>query len=212
MPTGPKPVSPVRRLSAARLNEYRESFRIFDRDGSGAINVRELKALMASVHQMCSDEELEQMIKTVDSDGSGEIEFSEFLLLVSQRLAADSENARADEARSVGGISRQFVRSMRDHAESSWSRAVAAETRKLPMRRALVAIRRGSKLKSVLAFVLFYSACAHATRSHEPVHRLDISLLLRLKGDLLRDYTMTFARWKWPFARVPRHCTLDGAA
>ena len=37
VPVGPKPVSPVRRLSAARLNEYRESFRIFDRDGSGTI-------------------------------------------------------------------------------------------------------------------------------------------------------------------------------
>ena len=63
----------MRRLSAARLNEYREAFRIFDKDGSGAISTRELKALMASVDQMCGDDEVEQMLQSVDADKSGEM-------------------------------------------------------------------------------------------------------------------------------------------
>ena len=154
--------SPLRRLSSARLNEYRDAFRTFDKDASGAINTRELKALMASVDQICSDEEIEQMIASVDLDGSGEMEFSEFLLLMSQRSVLDPDDENDEVELTVQNISRRFKRSVRDDSDdgSMWSRAIKQDTRELPMRRALTSIRRGSKLKSFLAFIIFYFSCA----------------------------------------------------
>ena len=170
---------------------------MFDKDGSGAINVRELKALMVSVNLMCSDEEVEMMIKSVDLDGSGEIEFSEFLLLVSQRRAAEANDHDFEERLTAEGISHRFIRAVRNQVDSTWSRAVAAEERQLPMRKALTAIRRGSKLKSMLAFILFYLACTRMPARRRACLRADAHLELSAIALFLSpDHTLTLSSFR----------------
>jgi calmodulin len=58
--------------------ELRDAFAVFDTDGSGSIDRKELKKLMKKLGQALSDGELEAMMDEVDTDGDGEISFAEF--------------------------------------------------------------------------------------------------------------------------------------
>jgi Ca2+-binding EF-hand superfamily protein len=59
-----------------------EAFQVFDADGSGAILAEELGQVMRSLGQSPSDTELRDMIKEVDVDLSGSIDFEEFKTLI----------------------------------------------------------------------------------------------------------------------------------
>jgi calmodulin len=57
-----------------------EAFRIFDRDNSGAISRHELQQVAAALELKVNDgNELDELIKKMDTDGDGQISFSEFL-------------------------------------------------------------------------------------------------------------------------------------
>ncbi|MGB3641300.1 MAG: EF-hand domain-containing protein [Rivularia sp. (in: cyanobacteria)] len=59
-----------------------EAFKAFDGDGSGGISASELGQVMRSLGQSPSDTELRDMIKEVDVDFSGTIDFDEFKTLM----------------------------------------------------------------------------------------------------------------------------------
>ncbi|MBC6434237.1 histidine kinase [Nostoc sp. HG1] len=59
-----------------------EAFKVFDEDGSGAISTEELGQVMRSLGQSPSDIELRDMVKQVDVDLSGSIDFEEFKTLI----------------------------------------------------------------------------------------------------------------------------------
>eukprot|EP01059_Diplonema_ambulator_P027061 TRINITY_DN4469_c0_g1_i1.p1 TRINITY_DN4469_c0_g1~~TRINITY_DN4469_c0_g1_i1.p1 ORF type:complete len:156 (+),score=62.36 TRINITY_DN4469_c0_g1_i1:68-535(+) len=73
-------------LSEEQIQEYRHVFQLFDSDNSGAICLKELGSAMKSLGMKPTDQELEDMVKEVDIDGGGEIEFDEFLHLVSKQV------------------------------------------------------------------------------------------------------------------------------
>jgi len=81
-------------LTQEEIDQCREAFERFDKDGSGTIDVWELKATLNAMGQYPTDEELLQMIAEVDDDGSNEIEFSEFLKVIENQKKRDS---RADD-------------------------------------------------------------------------------------------------------------------
>jgi calmodulin len=51
----------------------------FDQDGSGSISTVELGDVFAKMGLITSEEELQSLVKEIDSDGSGLIEFEEFV-------------------------------------------------------------------------------------------------------------------------------------
>jgi Ca2+-binding EF-hand superfamily protein len=51
------------------LAEFREAFRLFDKDGDGSITQEELGRVMRSLGQFAREEELQQMLHEVDIDG-----------------------------------------------------------------------------------------------------------------------------------------------
>merc|ERR1719428_1397662 len=57
----------------------KQEFDAYDEDRSGYIDVKELKELLEKLGEELSEEELEQAFKELDQDGSGEIEFFEFV-------------------------------------------------------------------------------------------------------------------------------------
>merc|ERR1712006_74197 len=73
-------------LSEEQMEEIREAFGLFDGDASGAIDVRELKAAMRALGFEVKNEELKKMVADVDSDGSGQIEFGEFLEMMTGKM------------------------------------------------------------------------------------------------------------------------------
>ena len=58
--------------------ELKDAFAIFDTDGSGSIDRKELKRLMKKLGQALTEAELDAMMDEVDSDGDGVISFKEF--------------------------------------------------------------------------------------------------------------------------------------
>eukprot|EP00403_Amphidinium_massartii_P014243 CAMPEP_0178422452 /NCGR_PEP_ID=MMETSP0689_2-20121128/27182_1 /TAXON_ID=160604 /ORGANISM="Amphidinium massartii, Strain CS-259" /LENGTH=187 /DNA_ID=CAMNT_0020044019 /DNA_START=26 /DNA_END=586 /DNA_ORIENTATION=+ len=58
--------------------ELVEAFKIFDRDKSGTIDAIELQDVLAKLGFKVSDLEARDMIKEADSDGGGDVSFSEF--------------------------------------------------------------------------------------------------------------------------------------
>lgn len=58
--------------------ELRDAFAVFDTDGSGSIDRKELKRLMKKLGQALSEAELDAMMEEVDTNGDGEISFEEF--------------------------------------------------------------------------------------------------------------------------------------
>ena len=61
-------------------DEMREAFKVFDRNGDGFITVEELRAVLASLglKQGRTIEDCKGMIKKVDVDGDGRVNFDEF--------------------------------------------------------------------------------------------------------------------------------------
>ncbi|XP_075264423.1 neo-calmodulin-like, partial [Convolutriloba macropyga] len=74
------------------IQEWREAFRLFDRDGDGSITVEEIGTVMRSLGQHPTNNELIEMIKDVDIDGSHTIDFNEFLYMMAKKMRdTDSE-------------------------------------------------------------------------------------------------------------------------
>eukprot|EP00949_MAST-11_sp_MAST-11-sp1_P001770 g1770.t1 len=86
------------KLSEEQILEFKEAFRLFDKDGGGSIDVDELKEAMEALGQSPDDEELQSMVDEVDEDGSGEIEFEEFLVLMTKQIEATDEIRSLEEA------------------------------------------------------------------------------------------------------------------
>lgn len=62
-----------------QLNEFKETFSLFDRDGDGTISTKELGTVMRALGQNPTESELQDMINEVDADGNGTLDFTEFL-------------------------------------------------------------------------------------------------------------------------------------
>ena len=73
-------------LSQEQIEEIREAFNLFDTDQSGSIDYRELKAAMRALGFEVKKEELKKMITDIDADGSGQIEFPEFLEMMTGKM------------------------------------------------------------------------------------------------------------------------------
>eukprot|EP00927_Polykrikos_kofoidii_P044733 TRINITY_DN3861_c0_g1_i1.p2 TRINITY_DN3861_c0_g1~~TRINITY_DN3861_c0_g1_i1.p2 ORF type:complete len:149 (+),score=56.69 TRINITY_DN3861_c0_g1_i1:77-523(+) len=66
-------------LDEGFIQKCREAFNTFDQDGSGTIDTQEMKLLLEAIGEAPTEEELFRFMTDVDEDGTGEIEFAEFL-------------------------------------------------------------------------------------------------------------------------------------
>lgn len=78
-------------LKKDEIEEYREIFNLVDQDGGGTIDGAELEELMDTLGCQPSHEELQAIIAEADADGNGEIDFDEFLMVMSKRVDAAYE-------------------------------------------------------------------------------------------------------------------------
>ncbi|KAK3580768.1 hypothetical protein CHS0354_023057 [Potamilus streckersoni] len=73
-------------LTQEQISELRQAFALFDKDGDGTVSTKELGTVMRSLGQNPSPQQLENIIREVDVDGNGTIEFDEFCVIMSQKL------------------------------------------------------------------------------------------------------------------------------
>jgi len=78
-------------LSEDEVADLKEAFSMFDIDGDGTITIVELKEVMKSLGQNPTEKELKQMIKSVDDNGDNEIDFEEFLILMSSKKPSSDD-------------------------------------------------------------------------------------------------------------------------
>ena len=74
-------------LTEEQVAEFKEVFSLIDKNADGAITIKELGAVMQSMGQSPTEEELQEMIDEVDANGNGTIEFSEFLDKMAGKMA-----------------------------------------------------------------------------------------------------------------------------
>merc|ERR1712216_369972 len=67
--------------------EVKEAFDLFDTDGSGAIDAKELKVAMQALGFEPSTEEIAKMVKDIDVDGNATIECEEFIEMMEGKMA-----------------------------------------------------------------------------------------------------------------------------
>ena len=73
-------------LSEEKIAEFQCAFELFDKDHDGFITTKELATVIADLGQTPSQNDLNEMIKEVDLDGNGSIDFNEFLELMASKM------------------------------------------------------------------------------------------------------------------------------
>lgn len=85
-------------LSQEALNEYKDAFSLFDKDGDGYISNNELGSVLRSLGQCPTQAEVQDMINEVDCDGNGLIDFDEFVNLMQNKLSNEDKEQELVEA------------------------------------------------------------------------------------------------------------------
>uniref|UniRef100_A0A8C0RKT3 Centrin 2 n=3 Tax=Caniformia TaxID=379584 RepID=A0A8C0RKT3_CANLF len=82
-----KRMSPKPELTEEQKQEIREAFDLFDADGTGTIDVKELKVAMRALGFEPKKEEIKKMISEIDKEGTGKMNFSDFLTVMTQKMS-----------------------------------------------------------------------------------------------------------------------------
>lgn len=64
--------------------ELRDAFRLYDKQGNGYINVSDLREILRALDDNITEEELDEMIAEIDTDGSGTVDFDGKLRLLNK--------------------------------------------------------------------------------------------------------------------------------
>ena len=73
-------------LTEEQRQEIKEAFDLFDTDGSGKIDAKELKVAMRALGFEPKKEEIKKMITEIDKTGTGVIEYQDFLELMTFKM------------------------------------------------------------------------------------------------------------------------------
>ena len=63
----------------------KEARNVFDRDGNGFISSAELRHVVTSLGEKLTDEEVDELITEVDVDGDGQINYAEFVRMMTSK-------------------------------------------------------------------------------------------------------------------------------
>ncbi|GER27952.1 caltractin [Striga asiatica] len=85
-------------LTQQKRQEIKEAFELFDTDGSGTIDAKELNVAMRALGFEMSEEEITRMIAEVDKDGSGAIDFDEFCHMMTAKFGERDTNEELKKA------------------------------------------------------------------------------------------------------------------
>ena len=61
--------------------ELQQSFKVFDANGDGFINAKELRQAMTTIGEKMTEKDINDIIKQWDSDGDGNIDYKGYFLI-----------------------------------------------------------------------------------------------------------------------------------
>merc|ERR1711994_1219260 len=71
-----------RRMKSLSKKELKDAFRIYDKECMGYISTYTLKEILKELDNKLTDEDLNNIIEEVDEDGSGTLDFDEFMAMM----------------------------------------------------------------------------------------------------------------------------------
>ncbi|XP_006874845.1 PREDICTED: centrin-2 [Chrysochloris asiatica] len=74
-------------INDEQKQEIREAFDLFDTDGTGTIDVKELKVAMRALGFEPRKEEIKKMITEIDKEGTGKMNFNDFLTVMTKKMS-----------------------------------------------------------------------------------------------------------------------------
>jgi len=98
------PAEASSKLRQEQIKQFQEAFNLFDEDGDGTIDTKELGSVMRSLGENPTEAELQDIINDVDDDGSGSIGFDEFLTLMGATLAPKNTSRSSSPEPLVGSV------------------------------------------------------------------------------------------------------------
>ena len=81
-------------MSEEELSEIKEVFAMYDKNKSGSVKRKELGAILRTLGQMPTEDELTEFFHEADADNSGTVEFPEFVTLMAKRRRDPEEDMR----------------------------------------------------------------------------------------------------------------------
>ncbi|EFA82649.1 actin bundling protein [Heterostelium album PN500] len=91
-------------FSASEIQEYRSTFAKFDQNGDGQISATELSSILTALGEKVTGIQVRDMMKEVDTDQSGGIDFNEFLKVVEIAKKSGSDTGFANVVKKVGQV------------------------------------------------------------------------------------------------------------
>jgi len=89
---------PEYKLSDTLIADFKDAFERIDKEGTGEIPTSELGAVMRMLGHQLKPDQLQECIEEVDGDGSGFVDFDEFLVLMTKKTKeAEEERERERE-------------------------------------------------------------------------------------------------------------------
>lgn len=113
----------LQRYSSNQVQDLREAFRLFDKDGDGSITTDELGTVMRNLGQYPNTDELNMMLKEIDIDGDGTFSFEEFVQVMAN-MGGISEQSEEDEEEELRQAFRVFDKTGCGYISASDLRAV----------------------------------------------------------------------------------------
>lgn len=89
------------KLTEDEVADLKEAFAMFDINGDGTIELNEIRQVMRKLGQNPTEDELKEMISTVDDNDDHEIDFEEFLVLMKSRTVVDDPEKELKDAFAV---------------------------------------------------------------------------------------------------------------
>jgi len=82
----------------SKVGDYKDAFAMFDKDRDGLINKKELDAMFRALGQTPSEQDISDMIREVDAQAKGAINFQEFLSMMGKRRKDGDEDDDVQQA------------------------------------------------------------------------------------------------------------------
>uniref|UniRef100_Q29CU4 Troponin C IIIb, isoform C n=2 Tax=Drosophila pseudoobscura pseudoobscura TaxID=46245 RepID=Q29CU4_DROPS len=70
----------------ALQNELKEAFRVYDKEGKGYLTVATLRGILHELDDKISNQDLDLIIEEIDADGSGTVDFDEFMQVMTGNI------------------------------------------------------------------------------------------------------------------------------
>lgn len=71
-----------RKKTTNDLDDLAHAFKLFDMDGNGVLDSAELRVALTGMGEVMTEEEVDELIKSADTNGDGLIDYKEFFTMI----------------------------------------------------------------------------------------------------------------------------------